>query len=231
MSRSLGLSPGLAFIPVGRRQAVRSMRLGVSGVAPCRAPLLEGGRHHLLGSLAEGTGRWRRFPGSRMAGTGQGSYYLNTRSGSWVGEAPSNNKGWKTRHLFISDNRAWGLRLEWLAHTMGNVPPYLFDEESEQFEQLKGILSSSRAIREVNEGSLVKAGLSSAPRETTHPSKKPKTGTQKLSQSMAAREAAKEVARAPRGEGISRMRGPRGKEPIETVGDKAAIEKVWRPNR
>ncbi|RWW53586.1 hypothetical protein BHE74_00039917, partial [Ensete ventricosum] len=162
---------------------------------------------------------------------GQGSYYLNTRSGSWVGEAPSNNKGWKTRHLFISDNRAWGLRLEWLAHTMGNVPPYLFDEESEQFEQLKGILSSSRAIREVNEGSLVKAGLSSAPRETTHPSKKPKTGTQKLSQSMAAREAAKEVSRAPRGEGISRMRGPRGKEPIETIGDKAAIEKVWHPNR
>ncbi|RWW26619.1 hypothetical protein GW17_00008991 [Ensete ventricosum] len=108
MSRSLGLSPGLAFIPVGRRQAVRSMRLGVSGVALCRAPLLE---------------------------------------------------------------------------------------------------------------------------ETSHPSKKPKTGTQKMSQSMAAREAAKEVARAPRGEGISRMRGPWGKEPIETVGDKAAIEKVWRPNR
>ncbi|KAJ8504502.1 hypothetical protein OPV22_005388 [Ensete ventricosum] len=42
---------------------------------------------------------------------------------------------------------------------------------------------------------------------------------------MAAREAAKEVSRAPRGEGISRMRGPRGKEPIETIGDKAAIEK------
>ncbi|RRT57191.1 hypothetical protein B296_00037637 [Ensete ventricosum] len=99
---------------------------------------------------------------------GQGSYYLNTRSGSWVGEAPCNNKGWKTRHLFISDNWAWGLRLEWLAHTMGNVPPYLFDEESEQFGQLKGILSSSRAIREVTEGSLVEAGLSSAPRDMSN---------------------------------------------------------------
>ncbi|RZR70570.1 hypothetical protein BHM03_00000447, partial [Ensete ventricosum] len=99
---------------------------------------------------------------------GQGGYYLTAQSGFRVKGAPSNNKGWKTRHIFISDSRGWGFRIEWSAHTMSNIPPCLSDEESELVERLRGILSSSRATRDMIEAWLVEAGLSPAPRSMSN---------------------------------------------------------------
>ncbi|RWW45388.1 hypothetical protein BHE74_00048775 [Ensete ventricosum] len=38
-----------------------------------------------------------------------------------VNGAPSNNKGWKSRYLFVS-GLVWGFRLDWSAHPIGNAP-------------------------------------------------------------------------------------------------------------
>ncbi|RWW62647.1 hypothetical protein BHE74_00030205 [Ensete ventricosum] len=57
----------------------------------------------------------------------------------------------------------WGFMLDWSTHLIGNVPPYL-SEESVLVGKLKGILSSSRAIKEMIELWLVEAGLSLASR-------------------------------------------------------------------
>ncbi|RZS20060.1 hypothetical protein BHM03_00052536 [Ensete ventricosum] len=51
----------------------------------------------------------------------QGGYYLTTRVGFRVSRAPSNNKGWKSRYLFVS-GPVWGFRLDWSAHPIGNAP-------------------------------------------------------------------------------------------------------------
>ncbi|RRT52134.1 hypothetical protein B296_00007037 [Ensete ventricosum] len=75
-----------------------------------------------------------------------------------VSGAPSNNKGWKSHYLFVSDPN-WGFRLDWSAHPIGNVPAYLSEEESVLVGRLKGILSSSCAIKEMTEIWLVEAGL------------------------------------------------------------------------
>ncbi|RZR77223.1 hypothetical protein BHM03_00002235 [Ensete ventricosum] len=93
----------------------------------------------------------------------RGGYYLIARVGFRVNGAPSNNKGWKSRYLFVS-GPVWGFTLDWSAHPIGNVPPYLSKEESVLVGRLKGILSSSRAIKEMTELWLVEAGLSPTPR-------------------------------------------------------------------
>ncbi|RRT61305.1 hypothetical protein B296_00019932 [Ensete ventricosum] len=92
----------------------------------------------------------------------QSDYYLIARIGFRVSGTPSNNKGWKTRYLFVSGPK-WGFRLEWSAHSINNVSPYLF-EESILVGRLKRNLSSSQTIRDMTELWLVKVGLSSFPR-------------------------------------------------------------------
>ncbi|RRT51316.1 hypothetical protein B296_00021270 [Ensete ventricosum] len=52
----------------------------------------------------------------------RGGCYLITRVGFRVSGAPSNNKGWKSRYLFVSDP-VWGFRLDWSTHPIGNAPP------------------------------------------------------------------------------------------------------------
>ncbi|RRT44491.1 hypothetical protein B296_00020912 [Ensete ventricosum] len=62
-----------------------------------------------------------------------------------------------TRDLFMACFRlcksrgVWGFRLDWSAHPIGNASPYLFEEEIVLVGRLKGILSSSRAIKEMPE--------------------------------------------------------------------------------
>ncbi|RZR72450.1 hypothetical protein BHM03_00013595 [Ensete ventricosum] len=76
------------------------------------------------------------------------SYYLTARVGFRVSGVPSNNKGWKSRYLFVS-GPIWGFRLDWSTHPIDNASPYLFEEEFVLVGRLKGILSSSRAIKEM----------------------------------------------------------------------------------
>ncbi|RRT64608.1 hypothetical protein B296_00010333 [Ensete ventricosum] len=66
----------------------------------------------------------------------RGGYYLTARVGFRVSGAPSNNKGWKSRYLFVSGPN-WGFRLDWLAHPISNVPPYLSEKESVLVGKLK----------------------------------------------------------------------------------------------
>ncbi|RRT31977.1 hypothetical protein B296_00049410 [Ensete ventricosum] len=95
----------------------------------------------------------------------RGGYYLTARVDFRVSGAPSNNKGWKSCYLFVSDP-VWGFMFDWSAHPIGNASPYLSEEETVLVGRLKGILSSSRAIKEMAELWLVEAGLSSASRGT-----------------------------------------------------------------
>ncbi|RZR88021.1 hypothetical protein BHM03_00015509 [Ensete ventricosum] len=95
----------------------------------------------------------------------RGGYYLTARVGFRVSGVPSNNKGWKSRYLFAS-SPVWGFRLNWSAHPIDNASLYLSKEESVLVGRLKGILSSSRAIKEMTELWLVEAGLSLASRGT-----------------------------------------------------------------
>ncbi|RWW38134.1 hypothetical protein BHE74_00056650 [Ensete ventricosum] len=67
-----------------------------------------------------------------------------------------------TRDLFM----ALGFRLDWSAHPINNTSPYLSEEEIVLVDRLKGILSSSRAIKEMAELWLVEADLSPAFRGT-----------------------------------------------------------------
>ncbi|RZS28920.1 hypothetical protein BHM03_00062580 [Ensete ventricosum] len=99
---------------------------------------------------------------------GQGGYYLTARSGFRVGGAPSNNKGWKSRFLFVSRCQGYDFGIEWSAHPISNVLPNLSDEEANVVERLKGILSASRAVRNLIEEWLVEAGLSPASRDGEH---------------------------------------------------------------
>ncbi|RRT31725.1 hypothetical protein B296_00049348 [Ensete ventricosum] len=94
----------------------------------------------------------------------RGNYYLIARVGFRVSGAPSNNKGWKSCYLYVS-GLVWGFRLDWSAHPIGNAPPYLSEEETVLVGRLKGILSSSRVIKEMAELWLVEAGLSLASRD------------------------------------------------------------------
>ncbi|RRT74192.1 hypothetical protein B296_00013643 [Ensete ventricosum] len=94
----------------------------------------------------------------------RGGYYLTACVSFRVSGAPSNNKGWMSRYLFVSGPN-WGFRLDWPAHPIGNVPLYLSEEESVLVGRLKGILSSYCAIKEMTELWLVEAGLSLASRD------------------------------------------------------------------
>ncbi|RRT76965.1 hypothetical protein B296_00006882 [Ensete ventricosum] len=85
----------------------------------------------------------------------RGGYYLTTHVGFRVSRAPSNDKGWKSRNLFVS-GPVLGFKLDWSAHPIGNVLPYL-SEESVLVSRLKGIFFSSRAIKEMTELWLVEA--------------------------------------------------------------------------
>ncbi|RRT35026.1 hypothetical protein B296_00037367 [Ensete ventricosum] len=58
----------------------------------------------------------------------RGGYYLTARVAFRVSGAPSNNKGWKSRYLFMS-GPVWGFRLDWSAHPISNASSYLSDEE------------------------------------------------------------------------------------------------------
>ncbi|RWW88723.1 hypothetical protein BHE74_00002391 [Ensete ventricosum] len=98
----------------------------------------------------------------RCPGSSQGVYYLTARAGFKVSGAPTSNKGWKTRYLFVSGPNS-GFRLDWSVHPISIVPPYLSEEEPTLVSRLKGILSFSRAIRDMIELWLVEAGLSPAP--------------------------------------------------------------------
>ncbi|RRT31194.1 hypothetical protein B296_00059034, partial [Ensete ventricosum] len=60
---------------------------------------------------------------------------------------------------------ARGFRLDWSTHPIGNASPYLSEEETILVGRLKGILSSSLAIKEMVELWLVEAGLSPASRD------------------------------------------------------------------
>ncbi|RWW36941.1 hypothetical protein BHE74_00058001, partial [Ensete ventricosum] len=91
----------------------------------------------------------------------RGGYYLTARVGFRVSGAPSSNKGWKSRYLYVS-GLGWGFGFSWSAHPIGNAPPYLSEEETVLVGRLKGILSSSRAIKEMTELWLAEAGLSPA---------------------------------------------------------------------
>ncbi|RZS13566.1 hypothetical protein BHM03_00045167, partial [Ensete ventricosum] len=93
----------------------------------------------------------------------RGGYYLTTRVDFRVSGAPSNNKGWKSRYIFVS-GPVWGFRLDWSAHPIDNAPPYLSKEEFVLVGRLKEIISSSCVIKEMTELWLVKAGLSPASR-------------------------------------------------------------------
>ncbi|RZS22234.1 hypothetical protein BHM03_00054977 [Ensete ventricosum] len=80
----------------------------------------------------------------------RGGYYLTAQVDFRVSGAPSNNKGWKSRYLFMS-GPVWGFKLDWSAHPIGNASPYLSEEESVLVDRLKEILSSSRTIKEMIE--------------------------------------------------------------------------------
>ncbi|RRT36502.1 hypothetical protein B296_00025866 [Ensete ventricosum] len=61
--------------------------------------------------------------------------------------------------------QGWNFGVEWSAYPISNVLPNLSDEEANTIERLKGIMSASRAVRNLTEEWLVKAGLSPASRD------------------------------------------------------------------
>ncbi|RRT54849.1 hypothetical protein B296_00047862, partial [Ensete ventricosum] len=90
------------------------------------------------------------------------SYYLIARSSFKVDDAPLNNKGWKSRYFFASTFRGWGFGLKWTSRDIDNSSPLLTKDEVEQAVRMRGILSSSKAIKSISEDWLVEAGLSPA---------------------------------------------------------------------
>ncbi|RWW71898.1 hypothetical protein BHE74_00020345 [Ensete ventricosum] len=137
---------------------------------------LEAGLRFPLHPLIEECLRWWRISPSQVAPNSwrylvvflgyRGGYYLAARVGFRVSGTPSNNKGWKSRYLFVS-GPVWRFRLDWSTHPIGNASPYL-SEESVLVGRLKGILSSSCAIKEMTELWLVEAGLSLVLMEKQH---------------------------------------------------------------
>ncbi|RWW51120.1 hypothetical protein BHE74_00042559, partial [Ensete ventricosum] len=121
---------------------------------------LEVGLRFSLHPLIEECLRWWKISPCQS----RGGYYLTARVSFRVSGAPSNNKGWKSRYLFVS-GPIWRFRLDWSAHPIGSASPYLSEEESVLVNRLKEILSSSRAIKEMTELWLVEAGLSTASRD------------------------------------------------------------------
>ncbi|RRT64753.1 hypothetical protein B296_00011704, partial [Ensete ventricosum] len=81
-----------------------------------------------------------------------------------VGGAPSSNKGWKSCFFFISYRRGWSFPTEWISRTVNNSIPALSVDETKLIEILRGILSSSRGVKDMKEAWLVEVGLGPAPR-------------------------------------------------------------------
>ncbi|RWW67587.1 hypothetical protein BHE74_00024960 [Ensete ventricosum] len=101
------------------------------------------------------------------SGTNLGDLAERANSGTSLGDlAESANSGANLGDLTEGANLGattgpnWGFRLDWSAHPIGNVPPYVSEEESVLVGRLKGILSSLYAIKEMTELWLVEAGLS-----------------------------------------------------------------------
>ncbi|RZR79922.1 hypothetical protein BHM03_00005797 [Ensete ventricosum] len=100
---------------------------------------LEAGLRFPLHSLIEECLRWWRISPSQVAPNSW--RYLVV----FLGEC----RGVRiilTQDLFMA---FWGFRLDWSAHPIGNASLYLSEEESVLVDRLKGILSSSRAIKEI----------------------------------------------------------------------------------
>ncbi|RRT76678.1 hypothetical protein B296_00011224 [Ensete ventricosum] len=70
-----------------------------------------------------------------------------------------------TTWIYGVPHQVWGFRLDWSAHPIGNASPYLSEEKSILVDRLKGILSSSCAIKEMTKLWLVEVGLSPASRD------------------------------------------------------------------
>ncbi|RRT33168.1 hypothetical protein B296_00037581 [Ensete ventricosum] len=71
----------------------------------------------------------------------------------------------ETSHYLFFSGPIYGFRLDWSAHPIGKASPYLSEEETILVGRLKGILSSSCAIKKMTELWLVEAGLSPASRD------------------------------------------------------------------
>ncbi|RRT84867.1 hypothetical protein B296_00002241 [Ensete ventricosum] len=72
-------------------------------------------------------------------------------------------KGWKSCFFFISYHRGWSFLTEWTSRTVSNSIPVLSTDEIGQVEILRGILSISRGVKDMNEAWLAEVGLSPAP--------------------------------------------------------------------
>ncbi|RWW73861.1 hypothetical protein BHE74_00018223 [Ensete ventricosum] len=95
---------------------------------------------------------------------GQIEYYLTARSGFRVGGAPSSNKGCKSRFFFISCCQGWGFPTKWMSRSVDNLVSTLLTDEIELVEVLRGIMSASKGVKDINEAWLAEASLSPAPR-------------------------------------------------------------------
>ncbi|RRT45127.1 hypothetical protein B296_00050494 [Ensete ventricosum] len=81
-----------------------------------------------------------------------------------MSSVPSSNKGWKSHFFFISCCRGWSFPTEWTSRMVSSSVPILSAYKIELVEILRGILSISRGVKDMNEAWLAEAGLSHAPR-------------------------------------------------------------------
>ncbi|RRT72079.1 hypothetical protein B296_00013308 [Ensete ventricosum] len=128
---------------------------------------------------------------------GQVGYYLAAHSGFRVSDAPSSNKGWKSRFFFISCRHGWRFPTESTFRTVSSSVPVLSADETELVEILWGILSISRGVKDMNQIWLAEAGLSPAPKGDAgvstvdkRPSSGPKAGLRKHLRKVAAEQPA-----------------------------------------
>ncbi|RRT47268.1 hypothetical protein B296_00053844 [Ensete ventricosum] len=82
---------------------------------------------------------------------GQAGYYLVTRSEFHVSGALSSNKRWKSHFFFISYRRGWSFLTEWTSRRVSSSVPVLSADETKLVEILRGILSVSRGVKDMNE--------------------------------------------------------------------------------
>ncbi|RRT41190.1 hypothetical protein B296_00057995 [Ensete ventricosum] len=71
---------------------------------------------------------------------------------------------WRISPYQIAPN-SWRFLTEWTSRTVSGFVPALSVDETELVEILRGILSVSRGVKDMNEAWLVEAGLSPAPRD------------------------------------------------------------------
>ncbi|RZS23680.1 hypothetical protein BHM03_00056649 [Ensete ventricosum] len=63
---------------------------------------------------------WALFMACFRLCKSRGDYYLTARVDFRVSGAPSNNKGWKSRYLFVS-GPVWGFKLDWSMHPIDRM--------------------------------------------------------------------------------------------------------------